>query len=172
MSTPDDAIGERAARALRALVETYAFDVADALSVVRALPTSEDGDDLEDLKRCVDRLLDERGCVDNGGPALGMTRTCAHGARVDARRAREAATRATRSARTAAQGGKFPKRIAWFFRNDVNACTFFREVFSCGLVWRVVSYGSYSRDGASRATFPATQTTTMETSPASLKPAV
>ena len=90
MSTPDDAIGERAARALRALVETYAFDVADALSVVRALPTSEDGDDLEDLKRCVDRLLDERGCVDNGGPALGMTRTCAHGARVDARRAREA----------------------------------------------------------------------------------
>ena len=69
-----------------------------------------------------------------------------------------AATRATRSARTAAQGGKFPKRIAWFFRNDVNACTFFREVFSCGLVWRVVSYGSYSRDGASRATFPATQT--------------
>ena len=87
MSTPDDAIGERAARALRALVETYAFDVADALSVVRALPTSEDGDDLEDLKRCVDRLLDERGCVDNGGPALGMTRTCAHGARVDARRA-------------------------------------------------------------------------------------
>ena len=38
----------------------------------------------------IDRLLDERGCVDNGGPALGMTRTCAHGARVDARRAREA----------------------------------------------------------------------------------
>mmetsp|Transcript_4262 Transcript_4262/g.18090 ORF Transcript_4262/g.18090 Transcript_4262/m.18090 type:complete len:241 (+) Transcript_4262:407-1129(+) len=68
-----------------------------------------------------------------------------------------AATRATRSARTAAQGGKFPKRIAWFFRNNLG-CTFFREVFSCGLVWRVVSYGAYSRDGASRATWSATQT--------------
>ena len=101
MSTPDDAIGERAARALRALVETYAFDVADALSVVRALPTSEDGDDLEDLKRCVDRLLDERGCVDNGGPALGMTRTCAHGAAST----RGARGRRARRARRAGRGG-------------------------------------------------------------------
>ena len=86
MSTPDDAIGERAARALRALVETYAFDVADALAVVKTLPSSEDGDDASDLKRCVDELIDARGCVDRGGPALGMTRACAHCAGVDARR--------------------------------------------------------------------------------------
>lgn len=79
MSTPEDAITERAARALARLVGVYGFDAVRALEVVRALGEEEDGaDDEEDVRRCVETLIDEHGCVDRGGPALGMSTTCAH----------------------------------------------------------------------------------------------
>jgi len=79
MSTPEDAITERAARALARLVGVYGFDASRALEAVRALGEEEDGaDDEEDVRACVDKLIDEFGCADRGGPALGMSTTCAH----------------------------------------------------------------------------------------------
>ena len=60
MSTPEDAITERAARALARLVGVYGFDASRALEAVRALGEEEDGaDDEEDVRACVDKLIDD-----------------------------------------------------------------------------------------------------------------
>lgn len=84
-ATLDVELSDRAALALRQLVNVHGFDVQSALTAVSTLETSGETSEssLEvDVKRCVDYMFDVLGVVDAGGSALGMTSTCAHAVRV------------------------------------------------------------------------------------------